>query len=803
MKSCWIIVLLSFAQLSFAQSGHSISGSITDSKGEAINNAEVLLSPTNGFVISNKKGLFRFINLVDGKYTLTIYSDEHTVNYTTLELKGRDTTISISLEDEIINLEVVEINGDKRKHDGHEFLKDVDGTAVYAAKKTESINLDKIVANKSTNNPRQIYNHIAGLNIWESDAYGLQLGIGGRGLNPNRTTNFNTRQNGFDMSADNLGYPDAYYSPPAELLQKIKIVRGAASLQYGTQFGGMLNFELKKGNDSSKVSAVLRNTIGAFGFYNTSSLVGGKINKTNYLSFFQYKRGNGWRENSEFDQYTGHINIQHEVSDKLEIGIEYTFMNYLAHQAGGLTDDQFYDDPRKSYRNRNWFEVNWHMPAIHLDYQFSNHTYMNSRTFGLIAERNAVGNLGVISRPDIESENRNLILGRYKNIGNETRLIHKYKLGKQLHGDLLIGTRYFKGNTRSTQGEANNLQSASFKFIDNEPLASDYKNPSENIAIFTENIFRITDKLSLVPGLRYEYIKTTSDGFYFDPSYDLAGNIIFDAGGEENIKRTRNLFLMGLGISYHLSEKTELYGNTSQNYRAIGFSDLRIQNDNQIIDPDMGDESGFSTDIGLRRADHIFKFDISAFYVRYFDRIGNLPVVQNRVILQQRTNIDDANIYGVESLIEVDVLKLKNDSSDHTLSIFANTSFIQATYSGSKNNAVAGKRVEFVPAVNLKTGLKYAHNNLKVSWQVAYLGEQFSDPTNAIELPPGYTSGLIPSYTVMDLSISYKYKRYRVETGINNLLDQRYFTRRATGYPGPGIIPSDGRSFYFTLEVRL
>src|SRR6201994_4765327 len=76
-------------------------------------------------------------------------------------------------------------------------LKDVDGAAIYAGKKSEVIVLKDITANTATNNARQIYSKVAGLNIWENDDAGLQLGIGGRGLNPNRVTNFNTRQNGY------------------------------------------------------------------------------------------------------------------------------------------------------------------------------------------------------------------------------------------------------------------------------------------------------------------------------------------------------------------------------------------------------------------------------------------------------------------------------------------------------------------------------------------------------------------------------------------------------------------------------
>ncbi|MEX0599665.1 MAG: hypothetical protein WD205_03410 [Rhodothermales bacterium] len=55
----------------------------------------------------------------------------------------------------------------------------------------------------------------------------------------------------------------------------------------------------------------------------------------------------------------------------------------------------------------------------------------------------------------------------------------------------------------------------------------------------------------------------------------------------------------------------------------------------------------------------------------------------------------------------------------------------------------------------------------------------------------------------MDLSASYAFDRYRVDIGVNNLTDHHYFTRRATGYPGPGIIPADGRSVYVTVGITL
>ncbi len=143
-------------------------------------------------------------------------------------------------------------------------LKDVEGTSIYAGKKTEIIQLSNINANLATNNTRQIYARIPGLNIWEYDRGGLQLGIGGRGLSPNRSSNFNIRQNGYDISADALGYPESYYTPSAEALDRIEIVRGAASLQYGPQFGGLVNFVMKEGPADKKFEFTTRQTGGSF-----------------------------------------------------------------------------------------------------------------------------------------------------------------------------------------------------------------------------------------------------------------------------------------------------------------------------------------------------------------------------------------------------------------------------------------------------------------------------------------------------------------------------------------------------------
>ena len=78
----------------------------------------------------------------------------------------------------------------------------------------------------------------------------------------------------------------------------------------------------------------------------------------------------------------------------------------------------------------------------------------------------------------------------------------------------------------------------------NEYVATDYQFPSFNLALFGEHIFNVTNKLSITPGIRYEYISTNADGKYRSTLEDLAGNIIFDTVINSKKRATEVLLLL-------------------------------------------------------------------------------------------------------------------------------------------------------------------------------------------------------------------------------------------------------------------
>ena len=783
----------------------TLSGTVLNEKGEPVPEALVVIEQSSFQTSTDINGKFSFEFRTKTTSELKVKAFGYSDFSEPVVLKQKSTAISITLKAETEKLNEIILEEKKENDFGRTTLGSVEGTAIYAGKKSEVVLLDDIQANLATNNSRQIYAKVAGLNIWESDGAGIQLGIGGRGLNPNRVSNFNTRQNGYDISADALGYPESYYSPASEAIDRIEIVRGAASLQYGTQFGGFINFKLKDGADKPFEFAS-RNTVGAFGLFNTFNSVGGTKGRFKYYGFYQYKTGNGWRPNSQFDVQNAHAHLQYNVNEKLKLSIEYTHMDYLAQQPGGLSDAMFYQDPKQSIRARNWFQVHWNLAALKADYKISKNTTANLMVFGLLAGRDALGFLGQITRMDPGLE-RNLLKDKYKNIGSEFRILHKYSLLGST-STFLIGSRYYRGYTNRKQGLGNDGSGPDFEYLHPNDLEhSEYYFPSENLAFFTENIFHLSKQLSVTPGLRFEYINTNAEGYYNEIHYDLAGNIIYKEQVQDDRSNQRSFVLAGIGLSYKLKPTKEIYANISQNYRSINFNDMRIVNPNYRVDPNLKDEKGFSADIGFRGTiGEILSYDLTGFLLSYNDRIGQ--VLKTDTLLYNtyrfRTNISDSRNIGIEAYAEVSLLPIFGyKNSDYTVSIYTTLSIMDAVYLHSKEEAYEGKKVEMVSPLIIRSGVKYGYRQFTTSLQFSYTHEHFTDATNAV-FSPDAVSGIVPSYYVFDFSADYQFKKwFSVSAGVNNLLNEIYFTRRAAGYPGPGILPSDGRSIYATLQFKL
>lgn len=800
-KNLALIYLLLFCNFSFAQNIYS--GFIKSSENnKPIKGVEIYNKIGGELSQTDENGFFKF-NSSEKDLKIILFAR----NFNVFEQKIiSNEKINIQLRPLSRELMEVEVKSRKQKIFELKRLSDVEGTSIFAGKKNEVVLVKQSMANLASNNARQIFSQVTGLNIYQNDDAGLQLNIGGRGLDPNRTSNFNTRQNGYDISADVLGYPESYYTPAAEGLEEIQIVRGAASLQYGTQFGGLVNFIMKKPVKNKKIELITRNTIGSNNLYTNFTSTSGTIKKLSYFTFINYKNGDGFRPNSNFESLNLFSFLKYKINNKLWVSTEFTYLNYIAQQAGGLSDQMFFENHLQSNRSRNWFQVNWLLYNMYLNYTPTQTKTISLNLFGLNAQRNALGfRTNRVSQVDSGNE-RDLIKGDFNNYGLELKFLSKYKIKSQ-RSNLLIGSKFYKSDNTSQQGPGSNSNDADFNFYSTEfpnyNNQSNYQYPNLNIAFFGENLFYINNKLSITPGFRIEHIKTESIGYYKKINLDGAGNVILNQQLFNNNIRERSFVLLGAGLSYKSS--VEIYGNFSQNFRSVTFADISIINPAYSIDPNISDEKGHTIDFGLRgELNEYLSFDMSLFNLYYNDRIGFIQkAYDDGSVKSEKGNVGNAHIYGVESLIDFNLNKILLMSSNNIFNFYINSSFINSQYVESQRNGVEGNKVEFVPNINLKSGIKFGYNNFLSNMQFSYLSSQFTDASNAIESNLSGVIGEIPEYYVLDFSSSYSYKNYKFEFGVNNILNYKYFTRRATGYPGPGIIPSPGFNLYSTLQIKI
>ena len=678
------------------------------------------------------------------------------------------------------------------------FLPEINGTNLYAGKKNALVQLNRSMANFSMNQMRQILAKVPGVHIWESDPSGAQIGIATRGLSPNRSWDLNTRQNGHDIAADPYGYPEAYYHPPMPAVKRIEFLRGQSALAYGPQYGGMINYVLKSGEDiTGKWDVEGMQTVGSNGLFHAYVGAGGHFKNGHHFHFYNHRQGDGWRTNSAFKQRTGHSSFQIKPNAHWSIKADIVWSDLLSQQPGGLPDSMIRTSARNSVRARNWMQIRWLMPTLTATYQKGGITGETRLTF-LSGNRNSVGFLSSINVLDTvdaltgQYSNRKVQQDRYRNLSLESKwMIQTNRKGLR---SILVGVRYFQGRTgRLADGTGTTGRDADFSVI--APFQKDQQFQSSNLALFTEWVIPINARWILLPGVRVEHLQS-------DYSGEVRTTPADPTVPQPTTQKPRTFLVAGIGTEYHFSESSELYAGFSQAYRPVLFTQLIQQPGLELVDNNLRDARGFNMDIGVRgQYNNRFTYDLSIFSMNYNDRIGTIRVGAGADAYRLITNIGSSFSRGFESLIEYRHPSPYVSKKKVNWLLFGSFAFVRSWYSRSvKDQQVAGKQVEHVPEQIIRGGAQVAWKGLCTQIQVSYTSSCFADARNTEQPSSDGQFGQIPAYTVLDWTAEQRlFSKCSIKVGINNLMDVRYFTRRASSYPGPGAMPADGRTFFMTI----
>jgi Fe(3+) dicitrate transport protein len=673
---------------------------------------------------------------------------------------------------------------------GRATLPDIQGTVLFAGKKSDVILLDQTDANVTTGNQRQVFAKIPGTQIWEHDSSGLQIGISSRGLDPNRSWETNQRMNGYDIMAEVFAYPDTYFTPPLDAVERIEMVRGSASLQYGAQFGGLVNYEIKRAPIDRRFTFASTQTGGSNAWFSSHNQVGGTVGKVTYNGYYHHRQGDGWRRvNNDFDNNTAFGQVEISASERLKIGFELTGLDTLIHMGGGLTDAQFQEDPRQSNFPGNYFRVHWVVPNVKLDYTINPSTRLSLNSAFIYGHRSVMWSSAQLATPAgvlipwNPTAPRSLWDDHFKNSSTELRVarLHDW-LG---NGSALVaGVRYYHSRMSRLHGWGPPGAEPTFEWYYPD-VDRNLHNKTVNTAFFVENAFRFTDRLTVTPGFRFEHVESSASGRPI-------------VGAREQI---RTLPMFGVGATFSVTPETMIYGNITEAYRPTLLNDHWQADSRVVVDPDLKDMTGYVAEYGYRGTlGRSVSFDVGGFYIKYRDRLGKLTMQTPTGPTFFYTNISNSRNIGAELYVEADVLALANGATGRSqLFVFGSMAPISARY---MKGPVVGNRVEFSSHFIGRWGGTYKRGPFSGTLQYSHTGDQFTDANNTLLLPDA-SQGYIPVQEVMDLTVNYGFhQNYNLTVGINNLLDNRYFTRRASAYPGPGLIGADGRNMNVGITIK-
>ncbi len=682
-----------------------------------------------------------------------------------------------------------------------ERLPKIKGTYLWSGKKNEVINVQNLDANIAEKTPRQIFSKVPGVFVYDMDGTGNQMNISTRGLDAHRGWEYNIRKNNIITNSDMYGYPASHYSMPMEAVDHIELVRGTGSLQYGAQFGGMLNYVSKKPDTTKAVHLESINGMGSFNTLSTYNAIGGMIGKVKYYAYYNKRVSDGYRKNSQTNFDAQSFMLIYSPTKKLELTAEVARSNYVYQIPGPLTDNMFHADPRQSTRSRNYFNPEIFVPSITLDYKINDKTRLSWVVSAVLGLRSSVQFDKPATTPDaidsvtLQFAARQVDVDHFNSYTSELRLLHQYSVN-HIQSALSFGIQVINNDFNRQQlgkGSSGNDFDLSIEGV----WGRDLNFKTKNVAVFAENSIWLTPALVVTPGMRFELGQSEMTGFinYYNPG-ELPNTI-------------RHHFpLFGINAEYTLPHGNNIYAGWSQAFRPVIFKDIIPASIYETADKNLKDADGYNFEAGYRGMVSTLRWDISAFSLRYNNRLGTLAGenANDGSFYILRTNVGNSITNGIELFAEYAILQQERAG----ISVFTSTALFDSQYknaqvrSGETNINIRGNKIESVPDIITRNGATLRYRDLSFSCLYSYTGKTYADPLNTVKPSATGAVGIVPSYGILDINASVRIQsNLLLRFNLNNVTNKHYFTKRPAFYPGPGVWSSDGRSVNFSVAYKI
>ena len=803
-----------------ASSSASIVGTIYDADtGETLFGATIAVK-RDGIVVrgttADANGGFEVSGLAPGFALVEVRFVGYRTYERSLTLEvGEQQSLSIHLESEPVTLSALEIIGESPN-----VYRKLAGTATRLS--TRDIDLINPIGTQD------LLGFIPGIHGFADDGIGnSRISIGIRGLNPRRSSRVLVLEDGIPIQPAIYVYPNMYYNPPVERIDRVEVIKGSGAIKFGPQtMGGIVNYITSRPRRSFGYSA--QATTGTNGYVSLFAEVGGwggrRVEPEVQLLF---KRGDGFRQNNDFVQYNGTFKLsilpraERVYYVKGNVDYERSNATYT-----GLTEYSFRTDAEFNPKEDDDFEV--FRSSLDLISTRRRSSRLTETTRGYVSyfDRRWWREHDVFVRPSALADDPPVLFeplpwytggdlvrvgGGDDNFGILRTFYtggvqHSYDLdhilaggsghleaGARLHWERFIDDRKI--------GDAPDARDGIYYTGDpDDPesltvVGQSHHYETTALALYAEEQLTF-GRLTVTPGLRFEIFEQER---------------IDRLNGSTYLDKTSSVLLPGLGFNYALG-RTNLFGGIFRGYTPPSSGALAVVNFGADADDgglDLRSEKSWNSELGVRGAFDRLAFEAALFHLAIED-----------IVAAGRgtafTNLGRTRNYGLEWSGTFRASTLHGVLPDVNVAYtFLRTEVLEGRIRSARRAGVevdiSGNHLPYAPQHTLTAGLeKTVGFGLALRGDIRFVDRVYTDFENIETVSNRGDTGPVPSHSVIDASASYRVSsRLHVVLTAKNILDEVYIGSRLHSNPGQpeahsssGIMPGTRRQINLALRYR-
>ena len=503
------------------------------------------------------------------------------------------------------------------------FLPDVQGARINAGKKTTILDFDA-QPRINGNNYRQALAQSPGLVLSEETT--PLVSIGYRGLDPHRAQFTQVLKDGIPIHADQFGYPESYYTPPLDTVDRIEFVRGGAALLYGPQPGGALNYVTHRPRTDRAFSGSTLHTVGDNGYYSTFSHLDGTRGRVGYYGYLNHRRSDGHRSaNSDYTltSWLGRLALDATTSSRWLLSLE-TYEEEHAEPGGltfatGATTVNYLADRRAPSRRFDRFNLDRNSASLIWEHDLPHGTFA-WRFWGTdyvrASRRQGGGGFGLLPSGPAASTN-SIERQSFTSGGTEARLRQDW--GPLRRHALSVGAQFFRSASPRTDSRGAAPDATTGALLSKSQREVTYA------PVYVENLFRFGDS-TVTPGFRIEPVRQ---------SVRESVNAAKTAAGVPLAERvTRDAVpLFGLAATRDLAPRSQVYANVSQSFRPVVFTQSVPSAANQVVNADLAAARALQWETGIRGEPAPgLVVDASVFHLAFENQVGAVTLPDGRKV---------------------------------------------------------------------------------------------------------------------------------------------------------------------------